>query len=407
MAIGADVGQLLGQLNGQQQMLNQLVEAIPEAACYTSWISAKPPIAWLLGRAVYVETWWLRERLQGDDSLTAPVAAIFATERATESAAWQRLPPRDHLLNWASQLQEENLTRLANAKLLPEDALLNPKANPLPLLVLILHSYAEIYEAILAQMSARQQQSGGYQVVQRLTALPPSDDHGDQLGGHFRIGARDDLFARDSELPPQMVELSSFRIDKQAVSNGAWLTFMQQGGYEDPTFWSEAGWQWRQRTQIAMPQEWQQDSRGEWYGVGLNGGFDLIASDAVCGISRYEAEAYARWVATQGELWQGAVIQHEFQWEVALRARVISRYGQVWEWCANPFEPYSGYQPPADPLAAEDYVADHFPLRGGSLHTQRILRRLTYRSHASAAERHRFSGVRLVFPPSDMPWHHQ
>ncbi|MBF0471589.1 MAG: SUMF1/EgtB/PvdO family nonheme iron enzyme [Gammaproteobacteria bacterium] len=393
--------QLLGQLSGLQQMITQLLLSLPEEAVYHRYLPQLPSMAWLLGRGVYVESWWLRHYLPGEEDKIERVTHLFTPEAALDEALQQQLPPRDHLLNWALELQEENLLRLANPELLS----LSDPGQLQPLMATILHHYAALYEDILSQMCERQRQlQTEYRVLLPLCALPPSQDHADLLAGHFRVGAKEDPLARDSELPPQIVELSSFRIDKHPVSNGAWLQFMEAGGYQQQRLWQEEGWRWLQTNSLTAPYGWQRDGSGAWYGTGINGGYDLVATDAVAGVSHYEAIAYSRWVAEQGERLSGAVVQHEYQWEVAARAGLLSRSGQVWEWCGNLFHPYTGYRAP-EAMAADQFTADHYTLRGGSLHTQRIRRRLSFRDHSARGSRHRLSGLRLVFPPSQMPWH--
>jgi iron(II)-dependent oxidoreductase len=394
--------ELLGQLSGLHQMLVHLVESLPEADCYRTFNPAVPPMAWLLGRSVYMETYWLREVVQQDDDMTARVRALFAHDVEVNEQVCSQLPPLDHLLNWTLELQDENLTRLANPVLLPDHPLLEEDA----LLLYILQEHARLYELMLVQMTERQlEEQSGYQVSKALVACAPSEDHADLHQGHYRIGAKNDPAACDNELPPQMVQLDAFRIDRLPVTNGAYLSFIEAGGYQEKSFWSEAGWAWCQGGR-QHPHAWRRDVLRRWYSIGLNGPCDLVAEDAVSGLSHHEALAYANWVSSLGGKLAGAVVQHEYQWEVAARTSEISRTGQVWEWCANPFHPYTGYTPPQRPEAATKGFDDgHFTLRGASLHTQRVLRRASYRHHALPEQRFRFSGTRLVFPPSKMAWH--
>lgn len=394
--------EILGQLSQMHQMMAHLFESVPEADGYRRFAPDIPPLAWLFGRAVYIETYWIREILQGDEGMTARVRHLFGAGVTADERVTGQLPPREHLLNWALELQDDHLMRLANPGLLPADPRLASGRIPL----LILQEYGRNYELALAQLTARRlQEPLSYRVEMPLRSLPPSEAHVDVHKGMFRIGARDeDAAARDNELPAQVVELDAFRIDTGPVSNGAYLGFMEAGGYDNPDLWSEAGNAWR-ADRPAHPIHWRQDEADEWFGVGLNGPFDLAPEEPVGGITLHEAQAYANWVASLGGPLAGAVLQHEYQWEVAVRSRAITDRGRVWEWCANPFHAYSGYKPPAEAEAASVFDDRHHTLRGGSLHTQSALRRTSYRHHARPEEPWHFSGMRLVFPPSDMPWH--
>jgi iron(II)-dependent oxidoreductase len=120
----------------------------------------------------------------------------------------------------------------------------------------------------------------------------------------------------------------------------------------------------------------------------------------VYGINQYEAQAYAKWVDTMGGEFSGAILQHEYQWEIAARGSVIKQVGRAWEWCSNPFHAYPDFRPfPDADTSMGDFSADRISLRGGSMHTQPILRRPSMRHRAAAEQRFQFSGLRLVFPP--------
>lgn len=394
--------ELLGQLSGLHQMMAHLFESIPEEDCYRRFHPDLPPMAWLYGRSAYIEAYWLREVLQQDDDITARVHHLFGGEVEVSDEVCAQLPNRDHLLNWALELQDDHLMKLANPGMLPDHPLMEDGR----LLSFVMQEQARLYELFLAQMSERRlQMEAPYLVSARLQALPPSEDHVDLQQGHYRVGAKYLASSRDNELPPQVVELHAFRMDKRPVSNGAYLGFIEAGGYEKPAFWSEAGWAWS-REHSHHPHHWRQDSTGAWYSIGLNGPCDLVAEEPVSGLSQYEALAYANWVASLGGKLEGAVVQHEYQWEIAARSGEIDRPGQVWEWCANPFEAYTGYETPDHLEAAtRDFEAGHFVLRGYCLHSQKIIQRPSYRNHARPEQRFGMHGTRLVFPPSKMPWH--
>jgi iron(II)-dependent oxidoreductase len=230
--------------------------------------------------------------------------------------------------------------------------------------------------AVLIQR--RIQERSVYRVERTLEPMPPVYGLVEVSKGHYRIGAREDAAAMDNEMPAQIVELSSFRIARRPVTNAHWLGFMREYAYEDRTLWSEPGWSWCRKAP-PHPDHWKQDESGNWYGTGVHGPFDLTADEPVTGINRFEAEAFANWICRKGGDLEGAVIQHEYQWEVSARTRVIQDAGRCWEWCANVFQPYTGYNPPGDPEArTRDFDERHYSLRGACLHTQRPLRRASF-----------------------------
>jgi iron(II)-dependent oxidoreductase len=245
-----------------------------------------------------------------------------------------------------------------------------------------------------------------YRVVEPLKARMPAPELAEVTQGHYRVGSRDEPFAYDNELPPQAVELSGFRIAKGPVTNAEYLAFMEAGGYERQELWTDEGRHWRlaQRRDTA-PWQWHKDPAGHWYEVAINGPVDLSPDEPAAGLNRYEAAAFAAWVSTLGGELSGAVLQHEYQWEVAARLGEIEQHGRSWEWCANAFHTYPGYQAPSDPLLEPCPAYDTvLVLRGGCLHTQPSLRRSTFRLCASPGRRTLFAGTRLVMPPGKAAW---
>lgn len=388
---------LLAQLGNLHQMLNQLLESLPEVDAYRSYHAGLAPLAWYYGRSMYLETYWLREVVQADSDLTERVRPIFSADCDSPEAQWRLLPPKDHLLNWALELQDENLMRLANPKLLGEHSLTGDNR----LHRIILQEHARNYEKMLMVLTQRKLgERMDYRVERPLTDQALDTDMVEVPRGHYRVGARKDPASYDNEEPTQAVELSGFRIQLTPVANSAWLAFMQADGYASRELWSNEGWLWRQQDETTHPHHWRHDRSGKWYAIGLNGPCELIAEEPVSGICRHEAEAYANWLIQQDEAFSGAVLQHEFQWEAAARAREIKGYGRVWEWCSNLFQPYEDYRPSEYREGRTlEFDDRHFSLRGACLHTQRSLKRPSFRNRARAGERHMFTGVRLVCPP--------
>lgn len=94
------------------------------------------------------------------------------------------------------------------------------------------------------------------------------------------------------------------------------------------------------------------------------------------------------------------MLQHEYQWEVAARSGLIEGTGRAWEWCANPFHPYPDFIPfPERGISQDRFETGKISLRGASLHTQRCLRRASYRNFSHPDRRHFHAGLRLVLPP--------
>src|SRR6185436_7224958 len=62
-------------------------------------------------------------------------------------------------------------------------------------------------------------------------------------GGPFTMGTSTEPWALDNERPAHVVDVRPFFIDTAAVTNGAYLAFIDAGGYDDPRWWSAQGWE--------------------------------------------------------------------------------------------------------------------------------------------------------------------
>ncbi len=394
--------QALGALANAHELLLQLLESLPPRDCNRRFDAELPSAGWLLGRAVFLELHLLRSLVMKDDDLAARVRHLFSAAQPVSAEIDAQLPPRDHLLSWASQIFDEHLTWLAN----PGQLLDHPLLDDGWLVWHLAQRQSLIYERLVAVITARsaQRQRGGYRVDAVLEAHRPRNDSTRIEQGHYRIGARDGV-AMAQEQPAQAVELHAFRICRHPVSNAEYLAFIEQGGYRVSDWWDADGRQWLISNAAQAPWHWRRDDAGHWYAIGTTGPVDLHPDEPVAGLCAHEARAFASWAAAHGEGLSGAVPQHEYQWEVAARLDRIERRGRVWEWCANAFHHYPGYQPPPDPTL-ESCVADQgqTTLRGGCLHTQKVLRRPSVRSCASPTERTLFAGTRLVIPAGKAAW---
>ena len=113
---------------------------------------------------------------------------------------------------------------------------------------------------------------------------------------------------------------------------------------------------------------------------------------AVCHVSYYEADAFARW--------SGKHLPTEAEWEVAAakRGAIADAFGMVWQWTRSAYSPYPGYQ--AAPGALGEYngkfMVNQMVLRGSSLATPAGHSRVTYRNFFYPPARWQFSGLRLA-----------
>jgi ergothioneine biosynthesis protein EgtB len=229
-------------------------------------------------------------------------------------------------------------------------------------------------------------------------------------GGIHSVGHAGACFAFDNEGPRHEILLRPFRLASRAVTNGEWLEFMAGGGYRRPELWLSDGWDAVCAQQWEAPLYWQRGD-GAWLQYTMSGTRPVDASEPVCHVSYYEADAFARWA--------GARLPLEEEWEIAAeqnpargtmlddqvfhprRARgdlMQQLLGDVWEWTASPYVAYPGFRPVPGAIGEYNgkFMCNQFVLRGGSCATPAGHIRTTYRNFFPPAARWQFSGVRLA-----------
>ncbi len=234
--------------------------------------------------------------------------------------------------------------------------------------------------------------------------------------GYFEQG-NESLDALDNERPVHQVYLESYWIDRTPVTNAAYRSFIHSNGYQDRRWWSSEGWQWLQANPVTQPLYWRDDPD--------------YAHHPVCGVSYYEAEAYAQFVGqrlpTESE-WEKAAswnpIAHtrsRYSWgnqfPDATRCNYghgrgtttpVDRYaanlagcydliGNVWEWTATWFDRYAGFESYPYPGYSQVYFdGEHRVLKGGSWATRPWAMRCAFRNWYHPHMRQMLSGFRCV-----------
>lgn len=224
-------------------------------------------------------------------------------------------------------------------------------------------------------------------------------------GGVVSIGDTGAAFAFDNERPRHEVVVRPFALASRAVTCADYQAFIDDRGYRRPELWLSDGWSWVQAGERRAPLYWEEDGRI----FTLDGVRERDATEPVCHVSFYEADAYARWA--------GARLPTEHEWEIAAadadRARdgafveddvlhprggTGALFGDVWEWTASAYAPYPGFRPLAGAFGEYNgkFMVSQVVLRGGSCVTPRDHVRATYRNFFPPSAQWQFSGVRLA-----------
>ncbi|PRC50084.1 iron(II)-dependent oxidoreductase EgtB, partial [Mycobacterium sp. ITM-2017-0098] len=100
----------------------------------------------------------------------------------------------------------------------------------------------------------------GAPLLDRGTPLPPGRPGlaGTSVlvpGGEFVLGvdAAAEPYSLDNERPAHVVDVPAFRIGRVPVTNAEWRQFIDDGGYDQPRWWSDAGWRHRIQAGLTAP----------------------------------------------------------------------------------------------------------------------------------------------------------
>jgi ergothioneine biosynthesis protein EgtB len=242
--------------------------------------------------------------------------------------------------------------------------------------------------------------------------------------GLFAAGAdlaQPDLSSRftfDNEGPRHRVFLEPFELATRPITNGEFAEFIEDGGYRRHEFWLAMGWDLAKRRSWDAPLYWfpTKGSAQGWDQFTLHGPRRVNPNEAVCHLSYFEADAYARWA--------GARLPTEFEWERAVQSEVPPTVvpaenesdlhpaaarlvpascfqqltGAVWQWTSSSYAPYPGYQPAAGAVGEYNgkFMCNQYVLRGSSCVTPKGHARPTYRNFFPPEIRWQFSGLRLA-----------
>jgi ergothioneine biosynthesis protein EgtB len=204
--------------------------------------------------------------------------------------------------------------------------------------------------------------------------------------GLYSIGFEGEGFFYDNEKARHQVYLNAFEISRNLVTNGEYLEFINDNGYDRFDFWHDDALAWKQEEGIKHPMYWKKLD-GVWYQYTLAGLRKINPDDILTHISYYEASAFAQW--------KGMRLPTEFEWETA--ADQFS-WGKRWEWTESAYQPYPGYK--KAPGAVGEYngkfMVNQKVLRGASVVTSENHSRKTYRNFFHPHVGYQFNGIRLA-----------
>ena len=227
--------------------------------------------------------------------------------------------------------------------------------------------------------------------------------------------ASDGPFGWDNEFEEHRVEVPAFAIDVCNVTNRDYLDFLREGGYQERSLWSAAGWDWISSQGRESPAFWVR--RGDSWAYRTMFEEIPLPLDWPAFVSHEEASAYARWAGKQ--------LPSEAEWHRAACATrdgseqaypwgaeppsprhgnfdlqrwdptpvgsfpggssdfgVADLIGNGWEWTRTLFSPFPGFEPFSfyPGYSANFFDGKHFVMKGGSQRTAACMLRRSFRN---------------------------
>lgn len=365
------------------------------------------PVGWHLGHIALTESLWIGEQLAGNPCPYAKSRRLFAADGLPKDQR-QCLPDLPTVVAMLATIRDRTLTYLSTAPLDQQHRLwwwlLQHESQHVETIsiVLALHRFPASPPPLRPHASQPCRPADA--VLYPSTQITLGYDAYDTL---------------DNEFPVHATHVDAFLIDPYPVTNGEFRRFMAAGGYQNPDWWTPAGWAWRQAHAVSQPLYWPDHTHWE--------------NHPVCGVSWYEADAYARFVGkrlpTETE-WERVACWNregsEFRlypwgddWPTETRSNQGRRVGwtspvgsypdgdspcgtgdlmgNVWEWTNSWFDGYDGFQPfPYRGYSQAYFDGQHRVLRGGSWATLPWALRGTLRNWYHPHMQQMFAGFRCA-----------
>ncbi|WP_211337042.1 5-histidylcysteine sulfoxide synthase [Marinicella litoralis] len=208
-----------------------------------------------------------------------------------------------------------------------------------------------------------------------------------------------ETYGWDNEYGSLETEVAAFKASQYLVSNHEFLSFIEDGGYQDIQWWTDEGWQWKQFKQAEHPTFWLKKA-GQWYYRSMTEELPMPWSWPA-DVNYLEAKAFCNWLAartgepirlpTEAEwfrLYQHTINTHYPHWDHT-PANIDLAYfassvpvdhftfgqeqfgdviGNVWQWTETAIDGFAGFQvhPAYDDFSVPTFDGQHNLIKGGS-----------------------------------------
>lgn len=205
------------------------------------------------------------------------------------------------------------------------------------------------------------------------------------------------LYGWDNEYGHYEEEVADFSASKYLASNGEFLQFIEDKGYDTESYWTEEGWNWRNYTQAQMPLFWRKNEDG--YRLRLMAEEVPMPWNWPVEVNYLEAKAFCNWkseksgrsfrLPTEAEwyrLHEVAGLTEVTEWKQApgninleyftspcpvdmfKQGDFFDIIGNVWQWTETPITGFPGFKvhPMYDDFSTPTFDGKHNLIKGGS-----------------------------------------
>src|SRR5262245_36666799 len=215
-----------------------------------------PPV-WELGHVAWFQEYWVLRHALGERPIHGDGDALWNSAIIAHADRWTApLPSRAGTLEYLALVNDRVRVALERE--------VDPRLQYFAQLAVFhedMHGEAFAYTRQTLGWPAPKLSPGAAPVARDAGPLP-----GDATvpAGRYRIGAEReaDGFVFDNEKWAHDVELARFAIARAPVTQGEYAAFVDDGGYERRSLWSEHGWEWRTRVGAHGPVYWRRGDDG-------------------------------------------------------------------------------------------------------------------------------------------------
>ncbi len=229
----------------------------------------------------------------------------------------------------------------------------------------------------------------------------PSNELVTVSGGKVRLGkdVADDYYGWDNEYGHHEAYVPEFKASKFLVTNGEFMAFVKDLGYETDRWWSEEGMAWRNFTKAKHPHFWIPDNKGNWRYRALTIIIDMPL-DWPVDVNYHEAKAFCAWLTEKSGKSLRLPTEDEWhrlreycgvpdlpEWGEKAPANINLEYfasscsvetfahedfydaiGNLWQWTETPIYPFEGFKihPAYDDFTTPTFDGRHNLIKGGS-----------------------------------------